>query len=153
MTTAATLEPNLVRSLSDTPPPVARLGEIGYFEQAWPIRLILGSFLFLTLPIAAMVLFLPDTPELSAAYIWLFGGTHIVLTQTIYASRANRIYFSSSRRNSIVFFAIPLTLLGCYFALNTLELSKSVPWFALVFWAGLRLFNFLHLTRQTFGVL
>lgn len=149
MTSTAIFEPQTQRPLTDTPPPVARLG---YFERSRPVQLILGSFLFLTLPIAAMVLLLPDSPALTWFYIWLFGGTHIVLTLTIYASRANRRYFASSNRNLAVFVAIPLGLLGCYLAIRTLEVGTTVPWLALGFWAGLRFFNFFHLTRQTFGV-
>ncbi len=149
VTSTATFEPQTLRSAADAPPPVARLG---YFERSRPVRLILGSFLFLTLPIAAVVLLVPDSPALTWLYVWLFGGTHIVLTLTIYGSRANRRHFTSSYRNLIVFVAIPLGLLGCYLAIRTLELGTTVPWLAVAFWAGLRLFNFLHLTRQTFGV-
>jgi len=35
----------------------------------------------------------PGTPELSAAYLWLFGGTHIVLTLTFRRSLAG-VYFT-----------------------------------------------------------
>ncbi len=152
MTATPTLEAITVRSVTDTPPPVRRLQALGYFERAAPVRIILGSFLFLTLPVAAFVLVLPNAAALTWLYIWLFGGTHIVLTLTIYGSRANRRYFASSPRNVAAFIAIPLALLGCYFAIRTLDLAVTVPWLALGFWAGLRFFNFFHLTRQTFGV-
>jgi hypothetical protein len=141
-----------LRSPTDTPPPVRRLPALGYFERPAPVRLILGSFLFLTLPVAALVLLLPDAAAFTWLYIWLFGGTHIVLTLTIYGSRANRRYFTSTPRKIAVFIAIPLALLGCYLAIRTLDLAATVPWFAVGFWAGLRFFNFFHLTRQTFGV-
>ncbi len=147
-----TLEYETLRSATDTPPPVRRLPALGYFERAAPIRMILGSFLFLTVPIAALVLLLPESPALTWLYIWLFGGTHIGLTLTIYGSRSNRRYFTSSYRNLAVFVAIPLGLLGCYLTIRMLGLGTSVPWLVLGFWAGLRFFNFFHLTRQTFGV-
>jgi len=152
VTATPTLEPIAVRSATDTPPPVRQLPALGYFERPTPVRIILGSFVFLTLPIAALVLFLPDAAAFPWLYIWLFGGTHIVLTLTIYGSRANRRYFASSPRNIAVFVAIPLALLGCTLAIRTLDLAATVPWLALGFWAGLRFFNFFHLTRQTFGV-
>ena len=150
MTTAPALQP--LHSLTDTPPPVRRLPALGYFERAAPIRIILWSFLFLTLPIAALVLLIPNEPAFTWLYIWLFGGTHIVLTLTIYGSRSNRRYFTNGPRNATVFVAIPLGLLACYLAIYWLQIGTAIPWLAILFWGGLRFFNFFHLNRQTFGV-
>ena len=100
-----------------------------------------------------MVLFLPQAENLAWLYFWLFGGTHIVITLTIYGSRANRQYFTNSLRNQIVFFGVPVCILGAFLAVYSTNLSTTLPWLALVFWAGVRFMNFFHLNRQTFGVL
>jgi hypothetical protein len=138
------------RSLTDTPAPVRQLG---YFERSGPIRLILGSFFFLTLPVAGLVLFLPQADKLAWLYFWLFGGTHIVITLTIYGSRANRQYFTNSLRNRVIFFGVPTCILAAFTAVYSTNLATNLPWLALIFWAGVRFMNFFHLNRQTFGVL
>ena len=143
--------PNPIRSITDTPAPA--LPKLGYFEQAAPVRLILGSFFFLTLPIAATVIFLPHVEALSWLYFWLLGGTHIVITLTIYASRVNRQYFVKTPRNAAIFIAAPLLILAGFAAVFGLKIADSWPGIAALFWSGVRFLNFLHLNRQTFGVL
>jgi hypothetical protein len=125
----------------------------GYFEQPGPIRIILGSFFFLTIPIGLLVCLLPDNPALAWLYVWLLGGTHIVLTLSVYGSRMNRAYFMGSPRAALTFFCVPILLLGLSVAMFAFQLGEAWPWLAVVFFGGLRLFNFFHLTRQTFGVL
>lgn len=138
-------------SLADTPPPVSH--RPAYFERTGPPRLILASFLYLTLPVAAVVLLLPDSGILSWLYFWLFGGTHIVVTLTVYCSRANRRHFVSSPKMLAVFVLVPLLALASYLVFFGLKMGGSVPLVAIWFWAFVRFMNFLHLNRQTFGVL
>lgn len=147
--TAATLTP--AASPTDTPMPAAR--RPAFFERPGPPRLILASFLFLTLPVAAMVLVLPAAGLLSWLYFWLFGGTHVVLTLSVYGSRANRRHFTASPRTLAVFVLAPVLIVAAYLAFYWLKVGGSVPLAAVVFWAGVRFMNFFHLTRQTFGVL
>ncbi len=127
--------------------------EPGYFEQPGPIRLILGSFAFLTLPVAVMVCLLPNNAAASWLYVWLFGGTHIVLTLSIYGSRTNRQHFTGSTRSVLVFLAVPLALMAVTLAMYVFQIGTTIPWLGVVFFGALRAFNFFHLTRQTFGVL
>ena len=118
-----------------------------------PIRVILGSFFFLTVPIALLVCLLPNNPVVSWLYVWLLGGTHIVLTLSVYGTRSNRAYFTGNPKAALTFFGVPLLLLGLSMAVFAFQLGSTWPWLAVVFFGGLRLFNFFHLTRQTFDVL
>jgi hypothetical protein len=147
MNAAAALAP----SVTDTPAPAAR--RPAFFERPGPPRFILASFLFLTLPVAAMVLFARDSDTLSRLYFWLFGGTHIVITLTVYGSRANRRHFATSPKAAAVFVLAPVLMVAAYVALFGLKMTGSVPLVAVAFWAVVRFMNFFHLTRQTFGVL
>jgi hypothetical protein len=117
------------------------------------MRIILGSFFFLTLPIALLVCLLPNNPAVAWLYVWLFGGTHIVLTLSVYGSRANRAYFTKSLKTFLTFIGVPMVLLGVSVAMFAFQLGTTWPWLAVVFFGALRAFNFFHLTRQTFGVL
>src|SRR5947209_426994 len=139
-----------------TPPPVGTLTlsppAAGFFERPLPAVVILGSFFAVTLPVAALVLLRPDSP-LTWVYLWLFGMTHFVLTFTVYLTRDNLRYFTSSRRNVAVFFAVPAVIFVGFDLLHTFRVGVLFPVFALFFWGAIRLFDFAHLNRQTFGVL
>jgi hypothetical protein len=131
-----------------------------YMARPLMRTLVIGTFFFVTLPLAAYVLvghrsagdaiFEGLVPQ---AYLALFGYTHFALTFTIFFSAANRAHFTSTRRNLFVFLIAP-----------------GVPFLGLMTWYGLALneryrvanellffvitaFNYYHLTRQAFGVL
>lgn len=53
----------------------------GFFEQDLPSRIILWSFLLVTLPFA-LALVLTGRHGFLFLYVWLFGTTHFVLTGT-----------------------------------------------------------------------
>jgi hypothetical protein len=141
---------------AQTPPPAAALTlsppAAGYFERPLPAAVILGSFAAVTLPVGALVLLRPNSP-LTWVYLWLFGMTHFVLTFTVYLTRDNLRYFASSRRNVAVFFAVPVAIFVLFDLLHTFRVGALFPVFALFFWGAIRLFDFAHLNRQTFGVL
>ncbi len=139
---------------TDTPLPAPRAAAPppGYFERPGPAAVILGSFLAVTLPVAAMVLAGWDGTWLGTGYLWLFGATHLVLTVTVYCTRANLRHFTSSTRNLVVFLGVPLGILVTFAAVHGLNLFATVPAVVGLLYAGVRVFNFLHLTRQTFGV-
>ena len=148
--TATALRPSPT-SLTDTPAPAVR--PPAYFERRGPANVILASFAFLTLPVAAVVLLLPDADAPFRLYFWLLGGTHIVVTLTVYGSRANRSHFATDRRAVAVFVAAPVLIVAAYVACFSLKMAGAVPLAAVAFWAFVRFMNFFHLTRQTFGVL
>jgi hypothetical protein len=152
MPTPVTLEPATVAA---TPAPRGTLNEpskVGFFEQQWPIAVILGSFLAVTLPVAVMVATGLDQTWLGWVYFWVFGATHLVLTVTIYCTRSNLRHFNSSWRNRTVFLAVPAGILLMFGVIHGFQLATSFPIAVALVYAGVRLFNFLHLTRQTYGV-
>jgi uncharacterized membrane protein len=123
-----------------------------YFERPGPAALILGSFFALTLPMAAVELLQLDA-RITWLYIWLFGMTHFVITLTIYCQSANLKHFLSSRRTVITFLVVPALIFITFDLIHALRISAVWPLAALVFFGAVRLFDFFHLNRQTFGVL
>lgn len=123
----------------------------GFFEQKLPSRLILWSFPLLTLPLAGGLTLTSDHRFLFI-YIWLFGLTHFVLTLSVYLQSENLKHFTESGRNILLFFAIPLTILMGFYVVGVFQLRVRFPAFAVVFSAAIRLLDFNHLNRQTFGV-
>ncbi|CAN5555200.1 hypothetical protein BH11PLA2_BH11PLA2_05850 [soil metagenome] len=124
----------------------------GYFEQEWPVAVILGSFFAVTLPMMAVEL-LATNAMLTWAYIWLFGITHFVITLTIYFNSANLSYFASSWKTALTFFAVPVLIFITFDMLHAFRVSATWPVTALVIFGCVRFFDFFHLNRQTFGVL
>jgi hypothetical protein len=123
----------------------------GFFEQKLPSRIILLSFPLLTIPLAAGLAITTDHRFLFL-YIWLFGITHFVLTLSVYLQSENLKHFAESGRNIVLFFAIPVTILMAFYVVGVLQLRAKFPIFAVVFGAAIRLLDFNHLNRQTFGV-
>ncbi len=138
--------------LAQSPTPRVKRIATGYFEQALPVTLILGAFFAVALPMAAIVLFRPDSP-LVWLYLWLFGMTHFIMTFSIYFTGQNLRHFASSPRTIVIFFVLPVVIFVGFDLLHALRVGAMFPLFAVVFWGAIRLFDFIHLTRQTFGVL
>ena len=61
------------------------------------------------------------------ALLWLLGGTHIVITLTIYGSKANREYFTKSKRNLAIFIGVPVLILAGFFAMYSLKWAAALP--------------------------
>jgi hypothetical protein len=137
--------------LTATPPPVSRPVE-GWFERPGPARLILLAFPFLCLPVAAATLTEPSG-LLLLTYIWLFGMTHFVITFAVYASAGNLKHFASSWRNRTVFFVLPALIFIGFDLLHALRFGAAFPVASLWLWAAIRVLDFNHFNRQSFGVL
>jgi hypothetical protein len=123
----------------------------GFFQRSLPSRMILLSFPLLTVPLAAALAFTTDHRFLFL-YIWLFGITHFVLTLSVYLQSENLKHFAESGRNIFLFFAVPLAILMAFYVVAVLQLRTKFPVFAVVFGAAVRLLDFNHLNRQSFGV-
>ncbi len=124
----------------------------GFFERKLPASLILASFPFVTVPLATALILCTDRRFL-LVYIWLFGLTHFVLTLSIYLQSENLRHFTATNRNIVLYIVVPLAiLLGFYFT-GVFELRKQFPAAAVVLGAVIRLLDFNHLNRQSFGVL
>ncbi len=132
-------------------PPAAVPVRSGFFERRLPSALILAAFPLLTLPLAAAMILSSDRRFL-LAYIWLFGLTHFVLTLSIYLQSENLRHFAASNRNIFLYLVAPLAILMGFYAVGFFELRAKFPAAAVVFAAGIRLMDFNHLNRQSFGV-
>ena len=156
MSATATAPPLRTVDPSVTPAPASILAPLpakeGYFQQALPPNVILLSFFAVTLPLAALTLLRPDT-VLLWVYVWLFGMTHFVITLTVYMQSRNLKHFASTWRNRLLFFAIPVMIFVGFDLLHAFRVGARFPLFALVFWGAVRLLDFNHFNRQSFGVL
>jgi hypothetical protein len=85
-------------------------------------------------------------------YVWLFAMTHFVVTLAVYMQSANLRYFAASRRNRLIFFAVPALILVAFDLAHAFRLG-AIPVAAVYLWAAVRLFDFHHFNRQSFGVL
>jgi hypothetical protein len=135
---------------------VSRRQEPGYFQRQLPVALILGSFVFLTLPLAGLALANPvlmDRWHIGLLYIVVFGTTHFVLTLTIYLQSSNLRYFSSTWRNRALYFLIPLAIFVFFDLYRALQIAVILPVFDTIFRLGIRFFDFQHFGRQNYGVL
>jgi len=101
---------------------------------------------------AAAVLYSTDN-LLLWIYIWLFGMTHFVITLVLYARSENRRYFASSPGNRLVFFLVPMALLVSFDLYHALRVGAVFPLIGVFVLAAVRLADFNHFNRQSFGVL
>ena len=138
--------------LTQTPPPGRTLRPIGFFQKRWPIALILAAFPLIALPVAAAVL-LSAADGLLWGYVWAFGMTHFVITLAVYLRSENLRYFMSSRWNVGVFFLVPVVLFLTFDLYHALRIGALFPLFGAVFLGAVRLADFNHFNRQSFGVL
>jgi len=79
-----------------------------------PIALILGSFFVILSPLALLTLipnFVDFVPLFLLTVVVELGGTHFFVTLILYFQSANLDYFSSSTRNRIIYFVIPVFIL------------------------------------------
>jgi hypothetical protein len=134
-----------------TPPPAKPLA-LGFFDPPGPARLIVGMFAVVTLPLAAVTALRPSG-ELLWVYLWLFGMTHFVLTLTVYLQWQNLRHFAGTWRRRALFFGLPVGIFVLFDALHAGRVGMSFPVFAVWFWGAVRLLDFNHFNRQSFGVL
>lgn len=125
--------------------------QIGLFDSKLPPRVIIASFFFLTLPLVALSAITTDKWFVSV-YIWLFGVTHFVLTLSVYLQSENLKYFRASAKNIFLFFVVPLAILMSFYVIGVLQLNARWPLFAIGLGIVIRVLDFNHLNRQTYGV-
>lgn len=133
-------------------PPTRVRPSIGYFQKRWPAALILGSFPLLAAPMAAVILVFNNNLFLWT-YVWLLGMTHFVVTLAIYLRSENLRYFLSSRINIAIFFAIPAILFIALDIYHALRVGVVFPIIGVFVLGAVRLADFNHFSRQSFGVL
>jgi hypothetical protein len=136
----------------DTPPPVRAVNPPGFFQKRWPVAVILAGFPALAVPMAAAVL-LAANNLLLWVYVWLFGMTHFVITLALYARSENLKYFASTRGNRLVFFVVPVLLFVGFDLYHAFRVGALFPVVGACVLAAVRLADFNHFSRQSFGVL
>jgi len=153
MRKVATLPPTTVTGISAPRAPA----KLGYFQQALPTNIILLTFLVVTLPLVAISLVslhdnIPIWNILIWVYVWLFGMTHFVITLTVYLQSQNLKHFASTWRNRLYFFAVPVVVFVGFALLHAFQVGARFGLFAILFWSAIRLLDFNHFNRQSFGV-
>jgi hypothetical protein len=134
---------------------VASAPRLGYLQRQFPVAVILGSFLVLTVPLCIFSLALPGLLErfyVKPIFIWTLGTTHFIITLTIYLQSRNLQYFNSTWQNRVLYFMIPAGIFVLFDLYTALELAVVAPAFDGLFRAGIRLMDNHHVTRQSFGV-
>jgi hypothetical protein len=134
-------------ALADAPPASA----VGFFERRAPALLILASFLFVTLPVAGLLVW-TNSHNLLFLYIWIFSATHFVVTFTIYLQSQNLRHFTATTRNLILFVLIPFGIFAIFDLVRAMRVEPRFPMFAIAFAAAVRILDFNHFNRQSFGV-
>jgi hypothetical protein len=133
-----------------------------YLQRPLPLALIFGSFLFVAVPgwlyasrfadqgsdgVRAVMV----TPVV-LGFLGVFALTHFFLTFAVFLQTANWRHFTSSRRNTVRFVAIPFAALLGLFLYGASGVGVAVPMLGVAVAFTIRAFDFFHLTRQSYGV-
>ena len=127
-----------------------------YFERRLPVALILGSFFVVFVPLLALELrpnFFELAPHLLLTYAVGLGVTHFAITLSLYLQSQNLAHFTESRRNRLIYFGAPAAIFLVFALLAAADVRGRFPTFSLYFFLSLRLFDFFHVGRQSFGML
>lgn len=145
-------------SVPDVRPPFPR----AYLLQPVPLLLIFGAFFALTVPLsiacgprlygAITTMESIALSPLAEVYVCCLGFTHFFLTFTVYFQSGNLRHFASSRRNKLIFFAVPAAIFVLFDLYYALGIEARFVGLAAVVFAAIRFFDFLHFNRQNFGV-
>jgi hypothetical protein len=140
-------------ALTRTPPPAGSLRPaVGYFQRRWPAALILAALPAVGLPAAAAVLRSANEWVLWG-YVWLFGMTHFVITLAVYLRAENLRHFAGSWRTAAVFLVVPALLFVSFDVYHALRVGAVFPAVGLAVLCAVRIADFHHFNRQSFGVL
>ncbi len=130
-----------------------------YFRNPLVVGPVLGAFLLFTLPMAVAYLVWPPADPaapprlnlLAIAFFVVFGLTHFLITFTVYLSGENLRYFASSPLRRLIYFGAPLGLLALALAAD--PLGRRIAPFGMAFLFAISAADFVHVARQSFGVL
>jgi len=128
----------------------------GYFQSSWPVILILGSFFVLTVPLCFLAA--GDKNYLfhwsfGLIYLCALGMTHFVIALALYLQEANLRHFWSSRANRITYFGLPVAIFLFFDLYHALGVALALPLIDLVLRYAVRVLDFQHFGRQSYGVL
>ncbi|MCO4745919.1 MAG: hypothetical protein KC912_14085 [Proteobacteria bacterium] len=119
---------------------------------------ILGSFFLLTLPLGWLLINRPPsehpvTASIALLYFAVFGVSHFILTFFLYFQHENRRYFARDRWSTFTLYALPVIILLTMAALGAFKVAEAIPVVGVVTAYVLRIANYGHVGRQSFGVL
>lgn len=131
-----------------------------FLVRPLPLALIFGSFFLCTLPLVAFEhagTF--DDWRISPTFVFVavLGMSHFLITFPVYLNKTNMEHFTSSGKNVFAYFVAPvgiIAVVGGYYYLRAWERKSGFIGVA-GFWVFvvLRVMDFYHVLRQTFGVL
>jgi len=146
----------LTRAASPPSPAPATGGTApAFLQKPWIPFLILGSFVVLTLPLCVLAAVSSDflAPwSLGWLYVCGLGTTHFALTLTIYLQSSNLTYFNSSWGKRALYFLVPALIFVFFDLYRALEIALVLPAVDLIVRSAIRLLDFQHFNRQSFGV-
>lgn len=127
---------------------------IPYFARRVPVAVVFGSFVLVLLPLLALRLipnFLVATSYLAFFEATVLGTGHFFITLALYLQSGHLDHFARGARNRVLFFGVPVLILLGVAWLNVLQPARTGAF--LVFFSALRFADFLHVGRQSFGML
>lgn len=127
-----------------------------YFERRLPIALILGSFALCAVPLAALQSvpnFVGFVPHLTLFVAVGLGTSHFFLTLSVYLNAEHRAYFASSHKRQLLYIGLPVAILFALAWIEAARLRESHAAAVTLFFAAVRFLDFLHVGRQSYGML
>lgn len=124
-------------------------------DQPRVLGTILGSFFVVFLPLCYLELVPNDVkwlPYLAMGQAVGLGVSHFFITLALYANKSNLSYFNRSSASRAIYFGVPVACFGFFAIAGTLGLSDDNAFFGLYFFPALRVLDFVHVGRQSFGV-
>ncbi|MDD9945557.1 MAG: hypothetical protein OXU20_31220 [Myxococcales bacterium] len=127
-----------------------------YFERAAPFRIIVASFVLIFVPLTALLL-VPNyyewVPYLVVLEVVGLGVTHFFITLAVYLQRDTLRYFNSTAKNRLIYFVAPPLILFALALLPAINAEAKYPLFTLYLFRAVRLADFFHVGRQSYGML
>jgi hypothetical protein len=131
-------------------------GAVAYFERPVPLALILGVFTFGVVPLALLQLvpnFVGIVPHLMLLCAVGLGTSHFFLTLAVYLSPSHLQYFASTAQRAMIYFGLPALIFALLAWIASSDVRAVHPHELAYFFALVRLLDFFHVGRQSFGML
>lgn len=127
----------------------------GLLLRKWPVAVILSSFFVITIPLCLLDIMVDRESgwSIGVAYFAVFGISHFLLTFTVYCQSANLRHFCSSRTRMVGYFLLPLLIFLAFDLYRALEVAILWPVVDFGVRIVIRLVDFQHSARQSYGVL
>lgn len=129
---------------------------VSYFERPIPIALVLGVFAVVVVPVALLQLvpnFIGFVPHLMLLCAIGLGTSHFFLTLAVYMSRTHLAYFASSLQRALIYFGLPCAIFALLAWVASSGIRDVYPHEVAYVFAFIRLLDFFHVGRQSFGML